>query len=161
MAALSLKIFAASSEAAEFVRYLTSRQAQLRFTRELGWTPVRRDLYEDPEALRTNPYYSWLKDALPRIVVARPAAVSGKKYTAVSEAYAKAVHDVLTRQKSPADAMAELEKTLVQLTGFPIRNRPPPSRRDRCRRDDQVVSFAYSADRELRCTLSASEYAPG
>lgn len=113
-------------EAAEFVRYLTSRQAQLRFTRELGWTPVRRDIYEDPEALRTNPYYSWLKDALPRIVVARPAAVSGKKYTAVSEAYAKAVHDVLTRQKSPAGAMAELEKTLVQLTGFPIKKPTSP-----------------------------------
>jgi trehalose/maltose transport system substrate-binding protein len=113
-------------EAAELVQYLTRRPIQLRFTRELGWTPVRRDIYEDPEALRTNPYYAWLKDALPRIMVARPAAVTGKRYDAVSDAYAKAVHAVLTKEKSPADAMAELEKTLVQLTGFPIREPTTP-----------------------------------
>jgi hypothetical protein len=67
-----------------------------------------------------NPYHSWLKDALPRIMVARPAAVTGEKYTAVSDAYAKAVHSVLTGEKNPAEAMAELEKILAQLTGFRI-----------------------------------------
>ncbi len=113
-------------EAAEFVRYLTSRQAQLRFTRELGWTPVRQDLYDDPEVLQVNPYYAWLKDALPRIMVARPAAVTGRKYTAVSDAYAKAVHAALTGEKSPAEAMAELQKTLVKLTGLPIRATTTP-----------------------------------
>jgi trehalose/maltose transport system substrate-binding protein len=113
-------------EAAEFVQYLTSRPAQLRFTRELGWTPVRQDLYDDPEVLSVNPYYSWLKDALPRIMVARPAAVTGRKYTAVSNAYAKAVHEVLTGEKSPANAMAELEKMLVQVTGLPIRATTTP-----------------------------------
>jgi hypothetical protein len=59
-------------------------------------------------------------------MVARPAAVTGKRYDAVSDAYAKAVHAVLTKEKSPADAMAELEKTLVQLTGFPIREPTTP-----------------------------------
>jgi trehalose/maltose transport system substrate-binding protein len=113
-------------EAAEFVQYLTSRQAQLRFTRELGWTPVRPDLYDDPEVLRVSPYYAWLKDALPRIMVARPAAVTGRKYTAVSDAYAKAVHAVLTGEKSPAEAMTELQKNLVKLTGLPIRATTTP-----------------------------------
>jgi trehalose/maltose transport system substrate-binding protein len=108
-------------EAAEFVQFLTSRPAQLRFTRELGWTPVRRDLYEDPEALRMNPFHAWLRDALPRIIVGRPAAVTGTKYTAVSDAYAKAVHAVLTGEKTPAVAMAELVKTLVEITGFEVR----------------------------------------
>jgi len=107
-------------EAAEFVRYLTSRQAQLRFTRELGWTAARQDLYDDPEALRTNPYFRWLKDALPRIIVARPAGVTGKRYTAVSDAYAQAVHSVLTGEKSAPDAMADLEKTLAGITGLRI-----------------------------------------
>jgi len=108
-------------EAVEFVRYLTSRQAQLRFTRELGWTAVRQDLYDDPEVLRVNPYYRWMKNTLPRIIVARPSAVTGKSYAAVSDAYAQAVHSVLTGKKTPADAMAGLEKTLAGLTGFRIR----------------------------------------
>jgi trehalose/maltose transport system substrate-binding protein len=108
-------------EAAEFVRYLTSREAQLRLTRELGWTATRQDLYDDPEVLRANPYFRWLKDALPRIIVARPSGVTGKRYTAVSDAYAQAVHSVLAGEKGAPEAMADLEKTLAGLTGLSIR----------------------------------------
>ncbi len=104
-------------EAAEFVKFLTSRQSQLRFTRELGWTPSRPDLYDDPDVLLANPYFRWLKDSFPRIAVARPAGVTRKSYTAVSDAYSLAVHSVLTGQQNPADAMAALEKTLTQLAG--------------------------------------------
>jgi trehalose/maltose transport system substrate-binding protein len=110
-------------EAAEFVRFLTSAPAQLRFTRELGWTPARTDIYDDPEVLRVNPYYHWLKDALPRIIVARPSVMVGKKYAAVSDAYAQAVHSALTGEKSPAEAMAGLAKTLAELTS--CSTRPP------------------------------------
>jgi trehalose/maltose transport system substrate-binding protein len=102
-------------EAAEFVKFLTSRQSQLRFTRELGWTPTRSDLYDDPNILLVNPYFRWLKDSLPRIAVARPAGVARKSYTAVSDAYAQAVHSVLTGEQDPANAMAALEKTLTRL----------------------------------------------
>jgi len=108
-------------EAADFVEYLTSRQAQLRFTRELGWTPARPDLYDDPEVLRAYPYCRWLKDSLPRIIVARPSLAAGKSYAAVSDAYAQAVHSVLTGEKRAPDAMAHLEKTLAELTGLRIR----------------------------------------
>ncbi len=104
-------------EAAEFVKFLTRRQSQLQFTRELGWTPTRPDLYEDPEILQANPYFRWLKDALPQIAVARPAGVTRRSYTAVSDAYSQAVHSVLTGQQNPADAMAALEKTLNRLAG--------------------------------------------
>jgi len=102
-------------EAAEFVKFLTSRQSQLRFTRELGWTPTRSDLYDDPNVLLVNPYFRWLKDSLPRIAVARPAGVARKSYTAVSDAYAQAVHSVLTGEQDPANAMAALEKRLSRL----------------------------------------------
>lgn len=71
--------------------------------------------------LRANRYYRWLKDALPRIIVARPSLVTGKSYAAVSDAYAQAVHSVLTGEKSAPDAMAGLEKTLAELTGYRIR----------------------------------------
>lgn len=99
------------------MKFLTRRESQLRFTRELGWTPTRPDLYDDPEVLLANPYFRWLKDALPQIAVARPAGVTRKSYTAVSDAYAQAVHSVLTGQQNPADAMAALEKTLTRLAG--------------------------------------------
>jgi trehalose/maltose transport system substrate-binding protein len=113
-------------EAAEFVRFLTSRQTQLRFTRELGWTAVRQDIYDDPDVLCANPYYRWMKDALPRIIVPRPAEVTGKSYAAVSEAYAQAVHSVLTGEAKAPDAMAKLEKELVAITGFPARRTTHP-----------------------------------
>jgi len=116
------KYSAHSKEAVEFVKYLTSGPAQLRFTRELGWTPARPDIYDDPDVLRVNPYYRWLKGTLPRIIVSRPSMVAGKKYTAVSDAYSQAVHSVLTGEKSPASAMAGLEKTLAELTGHKIRS---------------------------------------
>ncbi|MBZ5515762.1 MAG: ABC transporter substrate-binding protein [Acidobacteriia bacterium] len=118
------KYSAHPQEAIEFVRYLTSYTAQLRFTRELGWTPVRPVLYDDQEGLRINPYFRWLKDTLPRIIVARPSAVTGKSYAAVSDAYAQAVHSVLTGKKTPAEAMADLERTLARLTGLRVRTPP-------------------------------------
>jgi hypothetical protein len=49
---------------------------------------------------------------------ARPSAVTGKKYPEVSRAYFEAVHSVLTRQKTAADAAANLRERLAQITGF-------------------------------------------
>jgi trehalose/maltose transport system substrate-binding protein len=55
--------------------------------------------------------------------VSRPSAEAGARYEQVSEAYAAAVHAVLTGQKRPSEAAADLEKQLVQITGF--RTGPP------------------------------------
>ena len=52
-------------------------------------------------------------------VVQRPAIEAGSQYTQVSRAYVAAVHAVLTGQKKAPDAAAELEKRLIQMTGFP------------------------------------------
>jgi len=51
-------------------------------------------------------------------VVQRPAIEAGNQYTQVSRAYVAAVHAVLTGQKKAADAAAELEKRLIEMTGF-------------------------------------------
>jgi trehalose/maltose transport system substrate-binding protein len=52
-------------------------------------------------------------------VVARPSTVTAQKYDAVSREYAKAVNSVLRGKATPEAAMADLEKELVKLTGFP------------------------------------------
>jgi trehalose/maltose transport system substrate-binding protein len=51
-------------------------------------------------------------------MVSRPSAVSGKKYEDVTEAYFRAVHSVLTGEKSAPEAAAALESELVRITGF-------------------------------------------
>ena len=58
-------------------------------------------------------------------VVNRPSSVVGDKYEQVSRAYISTVHSVLTGEKGAPEAAAELEKELVQMTGF--RTGPPKS----------------------------------
>ena len=59
-------------------------------------------------------------------VVARPSIVAGQKYEDVSRAYIGAVHSVLTGEKAASVAAADLEKQLIEITGF--RKGPPPKR---------------------------------
>ena len=107
-------------EAAALVTYLTSSRAALVLGKEFSYMPTRISLYSDPELLRINPYFGWLKDEFPRLAVARPSSVTGHNYPAVSAAYKEAVHSVLTGDLDAADAMAKLEEKLVTITGFPV-----------------------------------------
>ena len=56
-------------------------------------------------------------------IVARPSVVAGGAYKQVSRAYIDAVHSVLTGEKTGPQAAAELEKQLIEITGF--RSGPP------------------------------------
>lgn len=116
------------NEAAALVLYLTSPRTQLALGRQFSYLPTRIDLYRDPELLRINPYFGWLKDEFPRLTVARPSSVTGGNYLTVSEAYKEAVHSVLMGEVDAADAMAKLEKRLVIITGFPVRRPTQPLR---------------------------------
>lgn len=51
-------------------------------------------------------------------VVSRPSSVTANKYEQVTRAYMGTVHAVLNGQKSAPEAAAELEKHLIQITGF-------------------------------------------
>jgi trehalose/maltose transport system substrate-binding protein len=51
-------------------------------------------------------------------IVARPSVAAGAAYKQVSRAYIDLVHSVLTGQKSAPAAAAELEKQLIEITGF-------------------------------------------
>ena len=51
-------------------------------------------------------------------IVARPSVAAGSAYKQVSRAYIDAVHSVLTGKREAAEAAAELEKQLIEITGF-------------------------------------------
>jgi trehalose/maltose transport system substrate-binding protein len=51
-------------------------------------------------------------------IVARPSIVTGTAYKQVSRAYIDAVHSVLTGRRRAPEAAAELEKQLIEITGF-------------------------------------------
>jgi trehalose/maltose transport system substrate-binding protein len=113
-------------EALELVRYLCSRDVQVKRSRVLSQPPTRPELYELPEVLEPNPRFALLSQAFQTGIVLRPSAVSGKKYEDVTEAYIRAVHSVLAGEKSAPEAAAALEKELVRITGF---KKGPPHER--------------------------------
>lgn len=51
-------------------------------------------------------------------IVARPSVAAGSTYKQVSKVYIDAVHSVLTGEKEAPEAAAELEKQLIEITGF-------------------------------------------
>jgi trehalose/maltose transport system substrate-binding protein len=112
-----------SREALELIRFLLRRDAELLQSMEQAEAPKERVLYELPEILQPYPQLAKLGEHRGR-VVARPSIVAGEKYEKVSRAYIAALHSVLTGEKSAPVAAAELEKELVQITGF--KPGPPP-----------------------------------
>lgn len=107
-------------EAVALVSYLSRRDVQLVRSRVTSLPPTIPDLYDDPEVVKANPYYTPLKQIFLGGAVSRPSSVTGHKYAEVSRAYFRAVHSVLTRQQKAAAAAAALERELVWITGFPV-----------------------------------------
>jgi trehalose/maltose transport system substrate-binding protein len=112
------------SEALELVRYLTSRDVQVRRSRALSGPTIEPELHQLPGIPETS--FALLGQAIKTGVVSRPSNVTGKKYEEVSNAYAQAVHSVLTGKNSAPEAAAALEKELVRMTGF--KTGPPEER---------------------------------
>jgi len=111
-------------EALELVRYLTSRDVQVRRSRALSGPTIEPELHQLPGIPEAN--FALLRQAIRTGVVSRPSNVTGKKYEDVSNAYAQAVHSVLTGKKPAPEAAAALEKELVRMTGF--KTGPPEER---------------------------------
>ena len=113
-------------EAIEMIRFLRLRDNQIRRTRKVSELPKTLVLYELPQIL--HPYPQLIQsDQHGGSVVARPSVVAGRNYEAVSRAYIRHVHSVLAGEKSPTAAASDLEKELIEITGF--RPGPPPKRR--------------------------------
>jgi trehalose/maltose transport system substrate-binding protein len=105
-------------EALELVRYLSSRDVQVKRSRMLLAPPTLPELYDMPEVREANPRFVLLSEGFRTGTVSRPSAVTGKQYEDVTEAYIRVVHSVLTGEKSAPDAAAALENELVGITGF-------------------------------------------
>jgi trehalose/maltose transport system substrate-binding protein len=105
-------------EAAAFVSYMTSPEAQLRRAVGGSYAPTIAEVYNDPVALEANPYYASLQDLFPDGAVARPSSQAGEAYAELSFVYFTAVHDVLTGNLSAAEAVADLEAELIDIASY-------------------------------------------
>ena len=120
-------------ESLELVRYLSSKDVQVKRSRVLAEPPTLPELYDLPAVLESNPRFALLSQAFRTGSVSRPSAVTGKKYQEVTDAYIGAVHSVLTGERSAPNAGAALENELVRITGFkkgspPGNSTPGPAR---------------------------------
>ena len=97
------------------VRFLCSREQQAKRCRDTSEAPSLPELYGDPDVLASNPQLTEVLKAYPTGVVFRPSTAAGKMYPEVSRAYWEAVHAVLTRKKSAAQAAADLQDELQQM----------------------------------------------
>jgi trehalose/maltose transport system substrate-binding protein len=112
-------------EALELIRFLLRRDAQLLRGADHFEPPKELELCELPAILDPYPQIAKLSRNLGG-VVARPSIVAGQKYDDVSRAYIRELHSVLAGEKKPSVAVADLERELVEITGF--RKGPPPQR---------------------------------
>ena len=112
-------------EAIEMIRFLRRRDIQRRRARENSRPPGQLELFELPSILQ--PYPGLAQENQDGAgVVSRPSVVTRDKYEAVSRAYIRALHSVLTGEKTAPIAAAALEKELIAITGF---KSGPPARR--------------------------------
>ncbi|HEX8882597.1 MAG TPA: extracellular solute-binding protein [Candidatus Acidoferrum sp.] len=113
------------SEAIEFVRFLVRAQIQSNEQRRSG---PRAGFEIATPPLVSGPRGDSRKAIQHGInLVRRPSVEAGAQYKQVSAAYEEAVHAVLTGRKGAPEAAADLEKQLIQITGF--RTGPPKTRK--------------------------------
>jgi len=123
-------------EAAAYLRFITGRPMQLMRARmflglatmpSLQSDSVPEDAAHVPDPIR----------AMPRDSFARPSSVAGQNYDRLSRSYFLAVHSVLKREKTAAQAMALLEKELSEIPGLrlpaerPVQSVQRPGQRDK------------------------------
>jgi trehalose/maltose transport system substrate-binding protein len=101
------------------VRFLSGREEQVTRCRNTTDAPTLSQLYTEPELLTTNPQFPHVLEVFRQGVVSRPTTSAGKMYPDVSRAYWEAVHAVLIRKKTAAQAAAELQDELERLRAAP------------------------------------------
>lgn len=111
-------------EALQLIRFLRRRDIELMRATEQLETPKELMLYELPVIVNPFP-----KDSDPgknrAIVVARPSVVAGQNYEEVTRAHIRALHSVLSGERSATEVAPALAKELARITGFP--DGPPRS----------------------------------
>ena len=110
-------------EAAMLVRFLCRPDTQLNRIRKIGGSPTIPELYNDPEMLAPNPYFSTILKTYRNDKVWRPSKETGKRYPDLSRAYYTTVHEILEGKQTAASALSDLQAKLMQITGL---NAPAP-----------------------------------
>ncbi|WNG18115.1 ABC transporter substrate-binding protein [Cystobacter fuscus] len=101
--------------AADLVKYLTSTEEQKRRAILGSFNPTIVSLYKDADVLKANPFFGTLLDTFTN-AVARPAKVTGAKYSRVSADFRNTVHSILSGGAAQADAkVKDLQKKLERM----------------------------------------------
>jgi trehalose/maltose transport system substrate-binding protein len=103
------------AEAVKFVQFLLHKNADFRANHSPK--PGRKVEYFEVPPLMRQIYPWWYKagDAGGSEIVSRPSVVAGANYEAVSKAYTRALHSVLTHESTAPAAAAALEQELEQI----------------------------------------------
>jgi trehalose/maltose transport system substrate-binding protein len=106
------------AEAVQLIQFLTRKQAQSRAAPHVEKSGRKVEYFEVPLVMKSI-YPWWCKpgESAGSTVLLRPSTVAGSNYGAVSKAYSRALHSVLTRQSSAPAAAAALQGELVQIMG--------------------------------------------
>ncbi len=117
---LAVSRYARNPKAAvEVVRYLISATVQRQRLLASGTVPSRTSLLSDITLLQNTGFNGWLSEHWREGMFARPSAQTGKKYGAISRAYSKAVHNVISGKQEAHQALAELQTELVSILQSP------------------------------------------
>ncbi len=105
--------------AADLVMYLTAPAEQKRRAIQGTYNPTIPALYQDPEILEINPFFSHLYETFVT-ATPRPSTVSGIHYNRTSSLFWNGVHRVLAGKSKAKAALNKLEKDLERQS---LRNR--------------------------------------
>ncbi len=97
--------------AADLVRYLTSETVQKQRAIVGSYAPTIKELYDDPEVIEANAFFTELRPILDN-AVARPTQQTGDQYMAVSTRFWEAVHRSLLGADSTHNNLAALQDQL-------------------------------------------------
>jgi trehalose/maltose transport system substrate-binding protein len=110
-------------EAMQLIRFLMRRDQEL-IRRSMHFeVPKEVTFYELPITLNPYPKLGEVNQH-GGVLVARPSVVAGAEYEKVTRAYIEALHSVLSRKKAASVSAAELERDLINITGF-AKGQPP------------------------------------
>jgi trehalose/maltose transport system substrate-binding protein len=101
----------APAAAIDLIRTLAGPEEQKRRALRAGFHPTITRLYRDPELIAAMPSLTELQPVFSS-AVARPSAVTGRRYNQVSNEFWNAVHDVLSGRRSASVSLAALAARL-------------------------------------------------
>jgi trehalose/maltose transport system substrate-binding protein len=101
-------------EAAQLVSYLTAKAVQMRRALRRGFLPTYPELLRSPELHRVLPQSQTLQSSAAEDWIARPSTVSGSEYPAISRAYYRTVHSILSGGAPADSALPLLQKELAE-----------------------------------------------